>query len=667
MVGKDRTGAGLFVVGLALAALGQYTFAYRREYVWDGVLFWLGGIVLLSIALVRARRVERGDAGGGRPGGPRWLRPVQEHPVRALMATGGLGISVVVGLVARQRAPNADYVDLLVLWGGGVIAFLLAFVPVEATSTVVWRRLVTDGGLSRWLRRHRVELVALAMLVLFALVVRAYDLEHIPANLGGDEGTWAMEGLAMLDGHLANPFGTRWFAFPSMSFLIWGLSMRLFGDTVAGLRVVSALIGTVSLVPTFLLAREQWGRRVAWLATVSLAVGHYHLHFSRLAVNNIADSFLVVMALYLIVRGLRLDSPVHFALAGVTLGAGWYGYFGARLLGLVVAVYIAWRAVVESGFLVRHQSHLLILVGGALVVAAPLLLHLLAHPSLLTEGLDRISIFTSGWLAREQVITGRGAFSLLLEQFWKSVSAFNYTLDPTFWYRASIPLLDFVSGLFFIAGMVWAVVHYRWPSSALLLIWFWLALLTGWVMTENPPSSQRMIIAAPALALFFGLGLDWAIGVGMRAIGGRAALWSGVAAVVLAAVAVLNLGYYFISYTPTRVYGNPTAEMATHLSRYLAQQDDDYVVYLHGPPFVYWDLGTFRFMARGVTGVNVPPPGEGEPPRPDLGRGARFVFYGPRTDELASVRAAYPGGEAEYVRSRADGNLLYALYEVRGE
>jgi hypothetical protein len=643
----------LLIVALVCALVGQFYFAYRRQYVWDGALFWGASILVLSVLMWRVVRRERGRT--------RWavvVRSVQERPLPSLVIVGGVWLSVVAGWLARRRPARADFSDLLALWIAGVAGFLLAFARLNKAPADPWQRLQT------WVRRNRLELAGLVGLLLLALAVRAYDLEHIPANLGGDEGTWAMEGLAMLDGRLANPFATRWFAFPSMSFLVWGLSMRAFGDTVEGVRTVSALIGTASVLCTYLLARELWNRRVAWFAAVALAFGHYHLHYSRLAVNNIADSLLAPLALYLLVRGFRSRHLGAFGAAGAVIGAGWYGYFGARLIGVIVAAYLAWRIVVEHQFLVRHGPDLATIAATALVVAAPLLLHYAAHPGVLTEGYNRVSIFASRWLEREQVMTGRSAASLLLQQGWRSISAFHYTLDPTFWYRANIPLLDFVSGILLVLGLMWCTARRSWPSNALLLIWFWMALITGWVMTENPPSSQRLVIETPALAMLVGLGLDRLLHCGQQAFDARRALWQAAAGVLLVTVASLNIGYYFFVYTPTRVYGNPTAEMTTRLARYLTRENDDHIVYLHGPPFVYWGFGTLRFMARGAAGVDVPPPGKGTAPEPDLTRGARFVFHPARVDELDLIRARYPGGTETHVESDADGQLLYAMYEI---
>ena len=697
---RGQTVAGLLLgIGLWFAVLGQFYFAYRREYVWDGVFFWCVAGLAFGLLLRQMARVEHGQAVRQR------LVWVREHPLRAMGAAGGVGLAFLAGWQARYWPAEADFSVLLWTWLVGVAMFLSSFAPGERLMPVVrctHRR--TPGSLLRavtggWKRLRPVvrcthrrtpesllrtgELAGLVVLLAVALAVRVVDLEHIPANLGGDEGTQGMAALELVEPPLGNPFATGWFSVPTMSFLAYGLAMRLCGASIAGLRALSALIGTLTVLTSFLLARELWGRRVGWLAAAILACSHYHVHFSRLGSNQIADGLLATLALYLVVRALRSRREITFALAGAVIGLGWYVYFGSRLIGIIVALYVAWRAAAEHRFLARYGRLLLILVVAALVVTLPLLLYYADRPAELSSRSRQVSIFSSGWLAREREITGRSTASLLLDQFWKSVSAFHYTLDPTFWYHPSIPLLDFVSGALLVLGLVWATAHWRWPANGLVLLWFWLALIVGWGVTENPPSSQRMVIVTPAVASLAGLGLNWLVGLGKRisesanqqisesanqqireSVGDGWRVWGGVAAVLLVGVAVANLYYYFVVYTPTRVYGNPTAEVATVLGRYLARQGDEQVVYLYGPPFMYWGFGTLQFLARGVEGMDVPPPGEGEWLEHDLDRGARFVLLPERLGELATIRARVPGGVEIPVYSEADGRLLYVMYEV---
>jgi hypothetical protein len=647
----------LLAVGLGFALLGQYYFAYRREFKWDGVLFW--GIAIYALALLSLQR----DG---------WQLRIRtpELGLRTLVALGGAGLAILAGWLAR-RPGTSDFTGIFWMWVVGVVWFLLAFTRAPSLASIRESGLVLRS--IRWLRDHRGGLARLAVLLSVALIVRAVDLEHIPANLGGDEGTQGVAAIELVEPPLGNPFSTGWFSVPTLSFLMYGVAIRVFGQTVAGLRALSALVGTATVLTTFLLARELWGRRVAWMAAIALTCCHYHIHFSRLGSNQIFDGLFMTLALWLFVHALRSRSRIHFALTGAVTGLGWYTYFGARLVGIVLAVYLAWRAIVEYRFVTRYGRLVLISLCAALVVVAPLLAYYIDHPAELVSRSHQVSIFASGWLEREQQITGRSTTSLLLEQFWKAISAFNYTLDPTFWYHPSIPLLDFVSGVLFVLGLVWAMARCRGPAIGLLLIWFWLALGLGWVLTENPPSSQRMTVIAPALAVLIGLGLNWLIVLGryilepavMTIEGAESSFWNYVAAGLLAIVAVLNLRYYFLVYTPGRVYGNPTAEVATELSRYLAQQEDDGVVYFHGPPYMYWDFGTLAYMARGVEGIDVPPQDEEEVPIPDARRGARFFFHPQRVGELPAIRGRFFGGEEKSVYSSADGRLLYVLYEVK--
>jgi hypothetical protein len=291
-----------------------------------------------------------------------------------------------------------------------------------------------------------------------------------------------------------------------------------------------------------------------------------------------------------------------------------------------------------------------------------LLLHYLARPQELTSRYNQVSIFASGWLEREQAITGRSAASLLLQQFWKSISAFHYTLDPTFWYRPTIPLLDFASGVLMVLGFTWVAARARWPANGLLLLWFWLAVLLGWTMTENPPSSQRLLVVAPALAILVAQGCDRLTGLGQRLVRGRRFLWNGAAAGILGVVVVLNLSYYFIDYAPSRVYGNPTAEVADVLCDVLEEREDVPPVFFDGAPYMYWGFGAIAFRLRWLEGQDFSPETSAE--GVDADRGAIFVILGEKMDDLAWVRQSFPGGSVERYYSDRDGRLLFVLYEV---
>ncbi|MBC7227707.1 MAG: hypothetical protein H5T61_10810, partial [Thermoflexales bacterium] len=355
---------------------------------------------------------------------------------------------------------------------------------------------------------------------------------------------------------------------------------------------------------------------------------------------------------------------LNLALAGVLLGFSWYTYFGARLMTIIIGLYLAGCALGEgNGFLARHGRGLIALAVGFALTLWPLALYYIAHPADFLSRYNQVSIFASGWLAREVSLTGKSAAALLLQQFWKSVSAFNVTPDPTFWYHPGVPLLDPVSGVFFILGLTVAFWQARRPGRGLLLLWFWTLILLGWTLTENPPSSQRGVGAIPVVAILTALGLTETLGAFRRLIGDRPRfpLHISLFAVLLALISLVNLRFYFRVYTPRRVYGNPTAEVANVLCDVLEGREEIPPVYFDGAPIMYWDFGAIAFRLRDVTGRNF---SVEELPEVDLSRGALFVVLAEKIADLNRLRDAFPGGTETFYSSEVDGRLMFAVYEL---
>src|SRR5690606_27829994 len=106
----------------------------------------------------------------------------------------------------------------------------------------------------------------------------------------------------------------------------------ILGHNLTGLRIFSAVFGTLTVPALYLLARELFDRRTALLAALLLATFPPHIHFSRLGLNNIADPLFGVLALAFLVRGLKRGGLRDYALSGVMLGLTQYFYEGGKLL-----------------------------------------------------------------------------------------------------------------------------------------------------------------------------------------------------------------------------------------------------------------------------------------------------------------------------------------------
>ncbi|MBN2389813.1 MAG: glycosyltransferase family 39 protein [Anaerolineae bacterium] len=606
---------------------------------------------------------------------------------------GTLLVAATVALAARREVISRDYTALFLWW-----LFAAAYFAVTLLLPLLRNKPDVDFP--------KLERYGLVALLLVAFLVRCVALGRIPVNLGGDEGTQLLDGLHFIERPLDNPFATGWYSVPTMSFLVYGVAMRFFGATVAGGRMLSALAGTVTVLITFLLARTLGGRRVGWVTALLLTVSHYHIHYSRLASNQIFDPLIGTLVLWLVwlamhpyryssgdrgVRASRLradESASLWGLAGLVAGGGWYGYFGARWVTLLLGLIVVWRMLVEPRFLARHWRGLALFVGAWLVVVLPLLGWYTVHPSALTERYNAVNIFTSGWMTLTANLTNKSAVQLLLQQLWKSATAFHFTFDPTFWYYPQLPLVDFITGAFMIVGFVAALLRVRWPSRAVTLLWFVSTLVMAWVLTENPPSSQRGLLLIPAATLLAAWGVEalWQLvtqrrrtfapfvetqadstqpvrtlrrGAGRISLSYAATVFLGA---LLVTAVLFNLGFYFSIYTPRRTYGNPTAEVATAFARFILAYPhpvgEQSPIYFFGPPVLYWDFGGLAFLLRDQPGVDVMPgamPGAVSSP-------ARFVFIAERLTELQAVKSAYPGGTTTELTA-PDGRMLVTIYD----
>jgi hypothetical protein len=692
---RDRLKAGLLLVGaVGFAVLGQFYFLKRREYVWDGILFFSLALICFAWLIATAARTVRPLRKEPTPTArERWRQLVRNR--RAVPVALALFLNLIAARSANAHPPPGDYTLSVLLWISSLVLFFFAFVPPPNPWPATQRAAHTLKRAIRGNHQHAAELALVVGLILVGLYLRAWNLGHIPANLSGDEGTQGLWAVDVLKGGLRNPFSTGWYTVPTMSFFAQAASLRLFGDSVAGLRTLSALIGTATLIFSYLFARRNLGRRVGLFTLAALTFNHYHIHYSRLGSNQIADPFFAVLTLWLFTEGLRrttIKDPKTengrtittratgwFLAAGLTLGLGWYGYFGSRVTVLVLAAYLFTQAILKRGFLGRNSRSLALMTVIAVMAVSPLILHYSDSPQDLSARFNQVNFFR--WLDNELARPDHDSvFSLVVRQAWRSISAFNYTLDPTFWYGARIPLLDFVSGILFVLGLAVALSQWRRSIMRLILFGFGFAIIFGWVLTENPPSSMRMVIISPVVALLVALGLDRLIVLARWSVGGSREQWNWIAAALLAVAALLNVYYYFVVYTPARFYGNPTAETATVFAHYVHNgsmagrfvsdvetdpaQDGKPFVYFYGPPFLYYDFGTIEFIARDVPGRNVPPKDEEPELLTQVSGPTVFLVLPERLDELPDIKARHPYGQLFEFHSDANGRLLFVVYEV---
>ncbi len=648
----------LLLAALGLVALGQFYFFYRREYLWDGVVFH--GLAVICFVLAwwqtRPKSAVTGRHRAFQPGA--WL---QVHPFAATLLGAGLFFSAIAMLLSKDRALNQSTGDAVICWALSIAAVTLA---------ALWPLRLRLGAVRReaWL-----EVAVVAGLTILALLLRATALDSVPYTLGGDEAWHGLLARQVLHGQLRNPFSMGYMSMPTTFYWPLSWSLWLVGDNLVGLRWPAALIGTATVPALYLFARRLWGRRTAFLGAAFLATYDYHIHYSRLGANNVWDPLFVLLALWALDRGLTEERGSNgargraFLWAGLATGLSFYFYTGARLLPLLLIAYMAFAWLQKGRTELQRpvRSDLVLLAVAFLVAAGPMLAFALSHPSEWNARINQVGIFQSGWLAREMELTGKSTARILAEQFLRAAGAFHVFPDRTVWYGADRPLLGFWAGGVALLGMVWATLHWRERRYFLLLLWFWAVIISGGMLTESPPSSQRLVIAIPAVCLLVAVGLEQTVDLAGRWLAARWRRWINlVLGLSLLFLAVANVRFYFVEFTPERRYGSENGETATMMGFYLRGLDDSYRAYLFGAPRLYWNFGTMPFLAPDITGQDVAEPLTAPPDFVDRSHNAVFLFLPERLGELQWVQQAFPAGRLREFRD-VGGRLRFAAYEVR--
>ncbi len=426
------------------------------------------------------------------PGTP---SPIMVQVLRlSLFSSGGLLLGILI-YSHQFPPPLTAYQQLSLLVGGSL------FLVVGMDGVQLPQKYSPDG-----------RFFPLLLISLLAFGLRGVDLEYnIPHfvdeihSISAVTRLWEPPEERILFQH-----GTVT-AFPCVYPLLQNLTVGLFGATFTGLRVVSVLFGTGTVLAVWLLAQELFDRKTAFLAALMLATFPPHIHFSRLGINNIADPLFGTLALFCLVRALRCGWG--FALAGALLGFTQYFYEGGRLLYplLVMGFLPVWLLLERQAGRRVNGWGVVRFVCAFVLVALPLYILWQIWGFRFTPRLEDMFISES---EREALLSGD-----LLQQLHASTERFitalwTYTQRPPgdWFYSGDTGLVTAPVLPFFLAGCwsaVWGLFQSKiqWqPGMILILVWL-VAAAIGNSLLHNISETARYVVVFPVIALVLAVGI----------------------------------------------------------------------------------------------------------------------------------------------------------------
>lgn len=612
----------------------------RSTTVWAfiiGLLFFTSGLLVFQNEKVHAWWSGKLEKVAGWFGVNTWqLILLIMSPAFAVLAINAAGYS------QKMYSP----VVAVAAWSSGI--------ALAIVGGIQWGRGKIQLSRSTWL--WTLFVTALAFLI------RSIATDRIPIFLTGDEGSAGIVAMNFIKGEWNNIFTTGWFSFPSFFSFLQSFPIRAFGQSIEALRIPSAFIGALTVAATYLCGRKMFGHRAGLLAALFLSALHYHIHFSRIGLNNIWDGLWYVITIGALWYGWQHESRGAYVVAGVGLGFSQYFYSSSRMLFGIVLAAILLAAILQRPRLRRAWSHLVVMVLIAIAIVLPLAAFYIKEPAQFLAPFQRVSV-VGGWLEQRIAMTGQPAWQILLQQIGLGFQA--YTLTPViFWYSPETSILRPAGAVLFYIGLIFFLLQDRDSRFALLALWL---IAFGFVggLSESAPASQRYVAAAPVCALIVGYALHKSARIGEQLWPKLSKVFVTVVYVVLVLVMLSDLNFYFSEYTFMSQISNTASHgtIAQYIANYLQPKSADVQVAFFGSPVMgYYSIPSIQYLAPQVTGINISIPWA-EYDRSNLtSQSIVFIFLPERQGELTRVMEEYPGGTLK-VQQAWNSQILFWIYD----
>ncbi len=427
--------------------------------------------------------------------------------------------------------------------------------------------------------KKHITCIILALIIAFGFFLRIYNINNAPPGLYPDE---AVNGTDALQ---ANDTGQYQWFYPAnngregLFMNIIALCFKIFGASVLTLKLPAIIFGTLTILGTYLLAKELFGKRVGLISSFLVAVSYWPLHFSRISFRANMLPFILVFSFYFLFKGLRTKKILDFAIGGLFLGLGLHTYIAFRVTPLILVVALVALIISRENFLKNYWKHILAFIFFTFLTAAPMLYTFFyAHPEYWTSRTSDISIMNPA-------VNQGHIFTTFLKTFGLSLVKYNFWGDQNWRHNyPPYPLLDPITGTAFLFGFIYMIIKTfhlfflrfvkkirdeKLDIYIALLAWFFVMLIPEFMGAESNPHALRAIGTLPVVFILAGFAFNYFIGLSERKKFGLSFFVAPFAIVMFIAIGMFNPIKYFLFWAKTpqaaQAFEKTMADMETYI------------------------------------------------------------------------------------------------------
>ncbi len=283
--------------------------------------------------------------------------------------------------------------------------------------------------------------------------------------------------------------------------MVQAVLTSVFGNGLFGYKLLSLWVGMLVLAVVYALAQRLFGPLVGVAALALLTTNMWAIVLSHLMLRETILPLLVALMLLTLARTLAVYKGIHasvpdttvFVLLGVLLGLGFYVHPVHLLIVLFSMIAIAFRLFSKQRLSSQNISYLLFSLLVMIIIAMPYLISTVRLPGL--SGAVRVF--------DHYTIAENSPFKAVAD----TVGAMLFVGDSNPARNLpGRPLIDLVSGLVVLVGILTTARQWRNGRYALLLIAS-VVLLPAAIFSRTTPDFLAFTPLLPLVALYFGLGI----------------------------------------------------------------------------------------------------------------------------------------------------------------
>jgi len=333
------------------------------------------------------------------------------------------------------------------------------------------------------------------LIIILAAFLRFYHIQSIPPGLYSDE---AMNGINAI---IANQTSNYKIFYPENNgregFFINYIAIlfKIFGIEVWVIRLASAIIGILTIIGFYLLAKELFSLNFALMSSFLMATSFWHLNFFRIGFRAIMVPFVICFALYFFINGLKSNKWRSFILSGVFFGLGFHTYIAYRFTPFIFLIALILFCIYNKPNAKKLFKSLIIMAIITIIITLPIALYFIKHPQDFIGRSTQVSVFNGDFIKN------------ISNSILKTALMFNIYGDNNWRHNLSgMPALPLILSLFFIIGIIIAMKK-RGFNELLTLSGFIIMLIPSILTNEGLPHFLRSIGAIPFVYILVTIGI----------------------------------------------------------------------------------------------------------------------------------------------------------------